>query len=97
MSDTGRYFVITKSGRRFCVEPISGHSEGFGNINPVTKKLEKITSKSLGSIDPEDSIITKENGFKNITTLPPGTSPNGVIELLCNEGIERIEGFEYED
>jgi hypothetical protein len=29
---------------------------------------------------PENSIITEENGFKNIITLPPGVSPNSYIE-----------------
>lgn len=91
MSDTGRFYIIMKSGRKFCVEPLHAYNQGWGNINPATKKLEIVTSKYIGSIDPKDSIITKENGFKNICVLEPGTSPIGFIEALDSSGVERIE------
>jgi membrane protease YdiL (CAAX protease family) len=34
------------------------------------------------AIREEDSIITTENGFRDITYLPPGTSPDSHIEML---------------
>lgn len=89
MSKTGRYF-IKKNGRTFCVEPIDNTQgkgrEKFGNINPATGKVEgDYGDKHLGSIHEEDSIITEENGFKNIVTLEPGVSPNAYIETLLKE------------
>jgi len=89
MSKTGRYY-IKKGDRTFCVEPIDNNQgkgrENFGNINPVTKKVEgNYGDKHIGSIHEDDSIITEENGFKNIVTLEPGVSPNGYIEGLLNE------------
>ena len=89
MSETGRYYII-KNGRKFCIEPID-NSEGnarekFGNINPVTKKVEgKYGDKHRGSIREKDSIITEDNGFKNIVTLEAGVSPNGYIDALLNK------------
>lgn len=35
-----------------------------------------------GSIDPEDSLITETNGFKNIKLLDPGTSPLAYIDFI---------------
>jgi hypothetical protein len=35
-----------------------------------------------GAIPEEESIITPENGFQNITYLPPGTSPDGFVDML---------------
>lgn len=96
-----RFWVITKSGRKFCVEPIGDVRTNWGNITFGKEKgLEKVTSKETNTITEENSIIKKENNFKNIATLAPGTSPFGYIELLDNSGIERIEGCDwvvYED
>jgi hypothetical protein len=36
--------------------------------------------KNPGGVKSTDSIITEDNGFKNIITLPPGVSPNSYIE-----------------
>lgn len=96
-----RFYVICKSGRKFCVEAIGNVRTDWGNITYGEQKgLEKVSAKETNTIQPEDSIITKENGFKNIATLAPGTSPFGYIEVLDNSGIERIEGCSwvvYED
>ena len=85
MSNTGRYF-ITKGGRTFCVEPIGGNHTVWGDIDPASKKITgDYGSKYVGCVDEAESIITEENGFKNIMTLPAGTSPDSVIsELLKN-------------
>jgi hypothetical protein len=83
---TGRYYVVTKSGRKFCVEPIAERHQKIegpvftnGGISGDGVKVEKSLG---GSIRPEDSIITKENGYNRIFTLPAGHSPNGFIEAL---------------
>lgn len=89
MSDTGRFFV-TVGKRTFCVEPIDnnvGKHKQWGDIDPASKKIEgNYGEKYRGAIHEEDSIITEENGFKNIVMLEPGTSPMGFIsELLAKE------------
>lgn len=97
-SETGRFRVITKSGRKFIIEPIGTTRTNFGDINPATKEVEgNYGQKYRGSIDKKDSIITVYNGFKNITTLDAGFSPLGYIDMLDSSGIERIEELNYED
>ena len=97
-SETGRYLIVTKSGRKFLVEPIGFTKTAFGDINPATKKVEgEYGQKYKGSINENESLITKENGFKNIITLAKGESPNGYIDILEKEGIERIENYNYVD
>jgi len=95
MSATGRFFVRTKEGRLFCVEAIDPHvgkKKLWGDMDPVTKKLTgTYGNKNPGAVHPDDSIITEENGFKNIKTLPPGTSPMGCIEALITSGDAWIE------
>lgn len=88
---TGRFFVHTKSGRKFCVEPYGDPHIQWGNINPATKVLEKVASKDQEIIDDSNTFITHENGFKHIHMLSPGTSPEGFIEWLDGSGIEKIE------
>lgn len=96
-SQTGRFLVTTKSGRRFLVEPIGYTKTGFGDINPATKKVEgDYGDKYRGSIDANESVITKENGFKNIINLGIGVSPLGYIDMLEADGIEKIESLDYE-
>lgn len=86
MSKTGRHFVKI-DGKTFCIEPIDNSlgkgKQRWGDINPATGKVEgKYGDKNLGSIHEDESIITEENGFKNIVTLPAGVSPLGYIESL---------------
>lgn len=84
MSDSGRYFVIDiKSGRKFCVEPIGVSHPEWGDVDPVSKKMTgSYGEKHKGCIDESESIITEENGFKNIITLPAGESPDSYINKL---------------
>lgn len=97
-SETGRFLVTTKTGRKFLVEPIGYTKTDFGDINPATKKVEgSYGDKYKGSIDKNDSIITKENGFKNIVMLDIGVSPLGYIDMLEADGIEKIENLDYLD
>lgn len=86
MSDTGRYYM-TMEGRTFCIEPIDNTQgkgrRGFGDINPATKKVEgNYGDKHIGSIHEDDSIITKENGFKNIKICNVGENPQDYINRL---------------
>ena len=93
---TGRYFVTTKGGRKFAVEPIAersqkidGHAFTNGGIGG-----DEVKNKQLGgAIRESESIITEENGYKNIVVLPPGHSPNGFIESLM--ACETVEEEEY--
>lgn len=83
--DTGRHIVVSsRTGHRYAVEPIGDPHNKWGSIDPVTGKLmnKKGAGKFKGSIEPEESLITEENGFDNIVTIGPGKSPMAVIETL---------------
>jgi hypothetical protein len=83
--DTGRFVVKSlKTGKFYFVEPIDdGERLDWGDINPATKKIEgKYGSKYKGAVTEKESFITTENGFENITTIPPGYSPLEYIENL---------------
>lgn len=86
-----RYWVILKSGRKFLVEEYGYVHTEWGNINPSTKKLEKVGIKDNEIIDETNTKITKENGFKTIAFLAPGTSPLAYIDALDELGVDRIE------
>ena len=88
---TKRYWVIMRSGRKFMVEEWGDPHVTWGNINPATKKIEKVSVKEAEEINETNTRITKENGFKNICFLAPGTSPLGYIDALDASGLERIE------
>lgn len=85
--DTGRFTVTsTRTGKVYAVEPIeeSRVDTAWGSIDPATGKLmnKKGHDKYRGAIDPEDSLITEENGFTNIKMIGTGTSPFHAIEVL---------------
>jgi hypothetical protein len=83
--DTGRFVVKSlRTGRTYYVEPIDGGERiDWGDLNPATKKIEgDYGSKHKGSVKESESLITEENGFSNIKTLPPGYSPLEYIEEL---------------
>lgn len=84
-----RYMVVYKSGRKFMVEEWGTSHTDWGNINPATKKLEKVTSKNQEVIDESNTMITKDK-YKNIAFLSPGTSPLGVLDAIDQSGVERI-------
>jgi len=85
MSETGRFY-FRHNGKVYCVEPIdNGNRDGnWGNQIPGANKVEKVTSKYKGAVKESESIITEENGFKNIVMLEPGQSPFEYIERLKN-------------
>lgn len=83
-SYNGRHTVIMPNGRRFVVEPISK----YANRDTVIwdNGLKKEDMPKGGAVHPDDSIITEENGFKNIVLLGPGESPYSAInEIYRNE------------
>jgi len=83
---SGRYQIVTKSGRKFTVEPIAERDQKIDDVQfrngGISGDEVKTHKKTGGSVHPEDSIITPENGYKRIFTLPAGHSPNGFIEAL---------------
>lgn len=90
--ESGRYWVIMKSGRKFLVEEFGDKNHvQWGDIDPATKKLNKVKIKDVEEINEENSLIKKERGFKNICFLEPGTSPLAYIDALDDSGLERIE------
>lgn len=85
-----RYMVYLNSGRKFMVEEIGDPHVSWGNVIPG-RGLESVYAKMDDVINPEDSQITKENGFKNIVNLSPGTSPLGYIDAIDKSGLQRFE------
>jgi hypothetical protein len=90
MSTTGRYFVRDqRSGRVFCVEPINRRDQKLDDQQWTNGGIDQVRG---GAVPEDESIITPENGFKNITYLPPGTSPDGFIQMLLDGQAEAGEG-----
>jgi hypothetical protein len=90
MSTTGRYFVRDpRSGRVFCVEPINRRDQKLDDQQWTNGGIDQVRG---GAIHEDESIITRENGFTNITHLPPGTSPDSFIEMLVNGQVQAGEG-----
>lgn len=93
---TGRFIVVsTKTGCRYFVEPMDdprAPRTPHGDIDPATGKLQgSYGEKFKGSIHPSDSLITKENGFKDIKVLPAGVSPHAEIERI--DALRYTEGW----
>lgn len=86
--DTGRFIVKSlKSGKTYFVEPIGDPHLEWGSLDPATKDLnnKKGWKKYKGSIEENETLITKENGFDKIYELKPGENPLGFIEILDNK------------
>lgn len=85
---TGRFIVKSlRTGRTYYVESIDSNVRtNWGDLDPVTKKMTgNYGNKYKGSIKPEESMITKENGFTKIHILKAGESPLSYIERIDNE------------
>lgn len=83
--NTGRFIVTSKrTGRSYFVEPQGDPHIEWGSLDQATGKMtvKKGWKRNKGSTEVEESLITKENGFKNIVTLVPGENPIGYIERL---------------
>lgn len=85
--DTGRFLVKSlKSGKTYFVEAIGDPHLEWGSLDPATKDLnnKKGWKKYKGSIEENETLITKENGFDKIYELKPGQNPLAYIENLDN-------------
>jgi hypothetical protein len=83
--NTGRHMIVSlRTGKRYFIEPIGDPHIKWGSIDPATGNLmnKKGAGKYKGSIDEKDSLITEENGFKNIKVHKPGVSPYAYIDEL---------------
>lgn len=76
------------------VEEIGDPHVSWGNVIPGSNKIESVYAKMDDVINPEDSQITLENGFKNIVMLNPGTSPIGYIDAIDKSGVERFDSLD---
>jgi hypothetical protein len=91
--ETGRFIVKSlKTGKTYFVEPLNpGVRPGWGDLDPVTKKMTgNYGQKYTGSIKPEESLITEENGFDKIHTLGVGESPLDYINRIDDEYFEKM-------
>jgi hypothetical protein len=84
--DSGRFLVVSiRTGKTYFVEPLGpDRAADWGRYNPLTGNIEnkKGFDKHRGAIDENDSLITKENGFSEITYAGLGCSPFSVIDQL---------------
>lgn len=78
--ETGRQVVESlRTGKKYYVEAIGNGRSNWGDLDPATGKITgNYGGKYTGSITKEQSIITEENGFRNIVSIDSG-SPYGVI------------------
>lgn len=71
--DSGRFIVKSQvTGITYFVEPIDNGKPDklWGDIDPATKKLTgDYGNKRRGAVDTKDSLITRQNGFRNIDTF----------------------------
>jgi hypothetical protein len=84
-SDTGRFIISSKrTGRTYYIEPQGDAHIEWGSVDVSSGKMnvKKGWKKNKGSTEREDSFITTENGFENITTLKAGESPLVYIQRL---------------
>ena len=86
--ETGRFIVkSSKTGKTYFVEPIDGKKKtSWGDYNPATKDFETSNyGKYKGSVKPEESMVTEENGFDKVHILKEGESPLEFIERIDDE------------
>lgn len=92
--ETGRFIVYSpRTGRTYFVEPIEGaHTPKWGSIDPATGNLmhKKGDGKYKGGIRADESLITEENGFKNIRLLDVGTSPHLAIDYIDSQYPDKV-------
>lgn len=92
--ETGRFIVkSTKTNITYFVESIdSDEKTVWGDYNPATKKFETGNyGKYKGSIKPNESMITEENGFDKIHSLGPGESPLEYINRIDDEYYNKMK------
>lgn len=85
---TGRFIVKSKrTGKAYFVEAIgNSHPADWGDLDPATKKMTgDYGDRYEGCVSEKESLITEENGFDNISTIPAGVSPFDEIERRDRE------------
>ena len=85
VEDSGRFTVTSKrTGKTYFVEPIGDPHVEWGSIDQSTGKMnvKKGWKKNKGSIEHQESLITKDNGFEKIHNLEAGESPLTYINRL---------------
>lgn len=84
--ETGRFLYYSeRTGKTYAVEPILGaKTPVWGSVDPATGNLmhKKGDGKYTGAVKANESLITEENGFKNIQMLDIGVSPFHALEVL---------------
>lgn len=83
--DSGRFIVTSRrTGKEYFVEPIGDPHMTWGSIDPASGKMmvKKGWKRNKGSIEHDESLINKENGFEKIHNLKPGDSPLAYIDML---------------
>ena len=83
--DSGRFIVTSKrTGKEYFVEPIGDPHVEWGSVDQASGKLnvKKGWKKNKGSIEKDESLISKENGFDKVHNLKPGESPLVYIDRL---------------
>jgi hypothetical protein len=92
---TGRFMVYSaRTGRQYFVEPIGTVKTGWGSVDPATGQMmhKKGDGKYKGSIEAKESLITEENGFKNIRELGVGVSPHNAIDVIDAQYPDKVTG-----
>ena len=83
--ETGKHIVTSyRTGKKYYVEPIgNGRMADWGSVNPATGEMEnkKGAGKYTGSVSEKESVVTEQNGFKNIQFIEGG-SPYSVIDEM---------------
>ena len=91
--NTGRFIVKSKvTGAQYYVEPTGDPHVEWGSVDQASGKMttKKGWGKNRGSIDPEESLITPENGFEKIHVLQPGQSPLEYIDMIDRKKAEAM-------
>lgn len=84
-SETGRHIVRSlETGKEYYVECLGDPHLEWGSLDQATGKMtvKKGWKKYRGSIDADESLITKENGFDKVHDLPVGINPLYYINEL---------------
>ena len=90
--ETGRQIVVSlRTGKKYYVEAIGNGRSDWGDVDPATGKITgNYGSKYIVSVTKEHSVITEDNGFKNICTITSG-SPYGVIQDMDSKYPDKDE------
>jgi hypothetical protein len=87
-TQTGRFTVkSTRTGRTYYIEPQGDPHIEWGSVDQSSGKMnvKKGWKRNMGSTEKDESLITEDNGFKNITTLRAGMSPLAYIESIDSQ------------